>query len=313
MRSTVCLGRAAARSCTAASPPSTSRSCTAASLPSTSRSCTASSSSLSALPHRCLTLLVRAPAPDGATLAVTYTNDAGAIDAWIADAASRTRVFGLDCEWRSDGPRGGAAAPASTLQLAGAGDAVLVAHLSRLPHPGGPRGLAPLPRALAALLQDARAEAVGAAVAGDVRLLSTARGLPSAAIVPRDLAALAAGRGLRGRGLAAVCRELFGWPPAWKRSRVARSDWDALPLSQSQVRYAALDAWASRAAHVALEAMPHVAAPYCALDAGPDDGLPLGSVGEGGTLAASVADVGGAIPPGPRRRDDPGAGAVVLS
>ena len=220
---------------------------------------------------RGLNVVARAKSPNGCEIDVTYTNDPLVVSQWISAASARDvtndtpLIFGLDCEWRDP-------ARLSTVQLA-TGSRCLVAHLSHMAYPrmatGAPNavqaGTHPLPSALLGFLHDVNAYAVGAAVGDDVRLLSglaMQHGEPPARVQSRDIATIAAAKGLRGRGLASICTELFAWPPTWKRSRVARSDWDRFPLTKSQLLYAALDAWASSEAYIALVGMPALDAAY---------------------------------------------------
>jgi hypothetical protein len=98
---------------------------------------------------------------------------------------------------------------------------------------------------------------VGSGVSEDVKKLAAACGLArdSVRLGWTDLGRMAVRRGLTGKvGLGPLARLLVGGP-SWKSRSVTCSNWDSYPLSDAQVRYAAMDAWASLAVFRALSDM----------------------------------------------------------
>jgi len=163
-------------------------------------------------------------------------------------------AFGFDIEWRASFQRGVAQPPAATVQLASR-ELAVVFHLSRC---------GCLPEPLAALLGRPDVLKVGVGAEGDAHKLE--RDFPSqkpgcgagaaaeaserfrarGVLDLNDLAsrALAGRPGARPRcSLAALCEELLRHRLP-KPPDVRCSNWEAAPLSEEQLHYAATDAWA---------------------------------------------------------------------
>lgn len=157
------------------------------------------------------------------------------------------KVLGFDCEWRVSYQRGVAPPPVATVQLSSCETAV-VFHISRC---GG------LPGPLAALLANEDVIKVGVGAEGDAHKLAADYSLkvingtsPFRARSVVDLNEVA-WRALHGaqpgtrvkKSLRTLCCELLSQNLS-KDEDVRCGNWEAVPLSQTQVDYAATDAWA---------------------------------------------------------------------
>jgi len=144
-------------------------------------------------------------------------------------------ILGFDTETRPCF-RKGASNPASILQLAGS-RAVYLFQLQRVGGVG----------ALAGLLEDPRIVKAGVSVARDVKELQALSPFEPARFV--DLAVLSTRAGIKNNGLRGLAACLMGG----RISKSAKtSDWSRERLSESQVLYAATDAWVSREIYLRL-------------------------------------------------------------
>lgn len=208
--------------------------------------------------HATLRVAVRA----SRSLRVTYTSSRRRADRWLSEHALATptagpRVFGLDAEWVPYGyagmpkrPRGGGgpgSAPLSLIQVATENECLLV-HLEHMLEP---------PAMLARLLEDEEAVFVGVGVTQDLQRIHKAWHLPTAAGRVVDIEELP---GVQSRSLRKLAEETLGLA-SWKRRAVTISDWSAYPLAASQMEYAAMDAWVSRAVWDAVTAAPAPSSP----------------------------------------------------
>jgi hypothetical protein len=176
--------------------------------------------------------------------------------------------------------RAGETSAVSVVQLSTA-SAALVAHIGASRAAGGLG-------ALHALLRDGAVSLVGMSVEPDVRALCAAVGLPTreracAAVELKD-ASMRAGVAVSG-GLGKLAEALLG-VRAWKVRKIQMSRWDLWPLSRAQAAYAFMDAWAGRAALLAIDALD--GAPRRA-DAPPRPGRALGGAGAGASTGAGAA------------------------
>lgn len=166
---------------------------------------------------------------EGPISIVADARDVVAASLYLRDEA----VIGFDTETRPSF-RAGEQHPASLLQLAGE-EHVFLFQLTRI------SDLAPL----AAILEDPRIRKVGVAIQHDV--VGLRRTHP---FTPRgfaEIGELARGLGVHNTGLRTLCAMFLGF-------RVAKgaktSNWANATLTDSQIVYAATDAWASRALYV---------------------------------------------------------------
>ena len=176
-------------------------------------------------------LEVALPAP----LCITYATEASCVESWLS-THGREPVFGFDTETRPSYRKGEVFAPA-TLQLSTAADC-LVVHLSHLD--------APLPTALVELLAG-DALKVGLGIDDDAVELWLHHGLEVNGRV--ELCSMEGAA--KGSSLAALAEATLG-VPLGKSKRLTMTPWDKRPLCQSELAYAAVDAWAGHACHAAL-------------------------------------------------------------
>ena len=186
---------------------------------------------------------------------VSVASTLSQVDAGVARLRARlrdtgTNALGLDAEWVTRRTAGGGdgweTRPVALLQLAvGGGDAFV--ELFRLCLTG-------VPPSLKALLGDGRVRMAGANVTGDATRLLSGYGVQVGCPCElRDAAARLLGGGAREVSLASLVEDLLGC--SLPKGAVRLSDWEAARLTDSQVRYAALDAWASLQAYTVLVAM----------------------------------------------------------
>jgi hypothetical protein len=179
---------------------------------------------------------------------VTTTNDMAAVSAWLsahvfAGSASR-RLLGFDTESRPVFQKG-QTSTVSVMQLA-TETAVLVAHIGA--HARG--GLDAVHR----LLSDDAVVLCGMSVGPDVSALAAAVGFggrPRLQTVELKTAATRAGIFVNG-GLLGLATETLD-VEKWKSKKLQMSRWDMWPISEPQIRYAALDAWMGRASLAVIE------------------------------------------------------------
>eukprot|EP00899_Mesostigma_viride_P029326 jgi/Mesvir1/9579/Mv25101-RA.1 len=179
----------------------------------------------------------------GAMVAVTVTNCAQDVEAWVqqhvpltdADAVVR---LGLDIEWRPEGMR--EYNQTATLQVSGPGHSLVV----QLLHMDAP------PEAIIRVLRDPRVHVGGVGIKEDCEKLCTDHE-GFAVANPVDLGELAAttlgDRGLRRVGLVPLGKQVLGLDLRPKNKHVTMMDWEVKRLSGPQIRYAAYDAWLSHA------------------------------------------------------------------
>lgn len=146
----------------------------------------------------------------------------------IKEKCSEIRVLGFDCEWVTKGKR----RPVALLQLA-TPDGLCT--LFRLCH------LKEIPEDLAELLEDKSILKVGVAIYGDSHNLSVDYGVRCGGCV--DLRYLAKHLGLQPSGLAGLASTHLGLELD-KNWRIRCSDWESNVLSEDQIKYASLDAYA---------------------------------------------------------------------
>lgn len=153
----------------------------------------------------------------------------------IADAESVARVLsgetllGFDTETRP-AFRKGESYPVSVLQLATEDEAYVIL-LDKVGLPSGLRKILSNPNCLKA----------GVALRRDVSDLQALAPFEAAGFM--ELATPAKAAGVQNLGLRGLCAVLLGFRIG---KGAQRSNWAARPLTRSQVRYAATDAWAGR-------------------------------------------------------------------
>jgi hypothetical protein len=242
----------------------------------------------------------------GHTLQTVYTKDAVAVEQWLrahvplpcgsSDAGcacdpahTRPLVLGLDVEWRPTFRRNGPPSPVAVIQVAVASGHVLLFHAF---HSGDRRRLPP---ALARVLACPGVTLVGVGVQDDAQLLAKQYGSRSSGCVDlRSLLPLAE----RGLGLQSIAQQYVG-VGKWKSKSVTMSNWERAPLTPSQQRYAAIDAWVAVAVYLQLQE-----------SANSSDGSGCGDDGSdvGAVVAAAAALTPAAAPqapPQPRKLHGP--------
>lgn len=146
----------------------------------------------------------------------------------IKKKCSEIRVLGLDCEWVTKGKR----RPVALLQLATPDGLCTLFRLCRLKE---------VPKDLAEVLEDKSILKVGVAVHGDAQNLYVDYGVICRGFL--DLRYLARHLGQQPTGLAALASTHLGLEleKAWQ---IRCSDWETDVLSEDQIKYASLDAYA---------------------------------------------------------------------
>ena len=143
------------------------------------------------------------------------------------------RILGLDTETRPSFRKGKGYDP-SLVQLAGE-NVVFLFHLKRLPF------AAPL----VDLLEDCDIIKAGVAINDDIRILDKLHHFSACSIV--DIALIARNNSMENQGLRGLAACFLG-------VRISKSEqcsnWGAMDLTPRQIRYAATDAWASRAVYM---------------------------------------------------------------
>ena len=146
-----------------------------------------------------------------------------------------TQVLGFDTETRPSFRKGKSYTP-SLIQLA-LEDEVFLFHLKWMP----------LGRELISILEDAAIIKTGVAVHDDMRFLAKLAPFTPSSVV--DLGEVAARNGIENRGLRGLAAFFLGM-------RISKgeqcSNWGNSALSPRQIRYAATDAWISRAVYFSM-------------------------------------------------------------
>jgi hypothetical protein len=169
---------------------------------------------------------------------VTYTNEPVEAEAWLRNNVMdvETRALGFDIEWKPQFVKkklGGKENKTAVIQLS-TETAVLVLHIIHVKT---------LPRYLVDILADQNILKVGCGIRTDVVKLLRDTGLQCKGVV--DLVDLAARSGYskeHGQGLKKLANSVLGIEMN-KPKKVQLSNWETLPLTRGQIRYAALDAW----------------------------------------------------------------------
>ena len=169
---------------------------------------------------------------------VTYTNDPIEAEAWLRNNVLDidTRALGFDIEWKPQFIKkklGGKENKTAVLQLS-TETTTLVLHVIHLKI---------LPRHLVNILAREDIIKVGCGIRNDVLKLLKDTNLQCKGVV--DLVELASRSGYtkqHGQGLKKLALNVLGIEMN-KPKKVQLSNWETLPLSRGQIRYAALDAW----------------------------------------------------------------------
>ena len=148
---------------------------------------------------------------------------------------SSLTLVGLDIEWKCTFVTQQVQRPTALVQIAAKG-VVYVFHISRM---------ARFPEYLARLIEDARLHKAGCKVVNDVGKLQRDFGLKGSSLIElSDLAAASLPCGQRPWSLADLCASTIRRKLP-KDENVRRSNWETMRLDSTQLRYAAIDAWAS--------------------------------------------------------------------
>ena len=187
---------------------------------------------------------------------MTYTASLDSAIEWLRRHAARSRaersnlgkcLLGLDVEWRPTFAKGEQAV-LGTLQIATAKHVLVLqlSHLDCAPKIGGGE--------LWHIISSA--DVVGMSIDDDVNKLRTkfeATTLPQAI----ELKSFAVDRDVHAsNGLVGLMQHLDADIPSWKTRKLQMSNWTLAPLSDNQLRYAAMDAWASLQCYLELVKLP---------------------------------------------------------
>ncbi|WVZ11463.1 hypothetical protein V8G54_015993 [Vigna mungo] len=176
---------------------------------------------------------------DGTTIETIVTNDENIVEQWLSSTyACKQRVVGLDTEWMHV-PKASTKKKFSTkvaiLQLC-VEDRCLIVQLFFMKK---------IPPSLQSFMMDASFEFVGVGVMNDISMLKKNYGLECNKAT--DLAMLAKKRWpekISAESLKYLAKELVGLEME-KSKAVVTSDWKAKELTEAQVQYACIDAYAS--------------------------------------------------------------------
>ena len=169
---------------------------------------------------------------------ITYTNDPIEAEAWlrnnVIDLGSTALGFDIECKPQFVKKKlGGKENKTAVLQLS-TEVSVLVLHIKHVQT---------LPRHLAEILANHSILKVGCGIRHDViKLLKDTRLQCKGAIDLVDVASKSGYTKQHGLGLKNLAKNLLGIEMA-KPKQIQLSNWEILPLRESQIHYAALDAW----------------------------------------------------------------------
>lgn len=191
-------------------------------------------------------------------MSIIYTNDCAAVDRWVEDFGCRAPVLGMDAEYKPVFNKGEYAST-SVLQLS-TRECALVVQLNAMP--GGVAALGKSCPGLAALLSGSsgRLTLAGMAVKADyVKLLrecgiapSASPGIPKPKLIDLKELGRQGGIDVKG-GLSALALAAGIVAKTWKSNSLQMSNWARFPLTERQLVYAAMDAWAGAAAFERLQ------------------------------------------------------------
>ena len=173
-------------------------------------------------------------------LQVTYATEGRCIEEWFARECADATALGFDTETRPSYQKG-QVYPTATLQLATA-DAILVVHLLHLDA---------MPAVLVDALSSEATLKIGVGVDDDAIDLWLHHGLEVYGRLDLTHAAVAKETASKEKSLGGLCEEMLG-VKLEKRRALQLTNWAKRGLTQAEVRYAALDAWAGRAIHDAI-------------------------------------------------------------
>lgn len=174
----------------------------------------------------------------GKTIETTLTDKAAIADEWVREIlsihAGKPMVVGLDIEWRPH-PIRSMSNKSATLQLC-IDDKCLILQLFYMDE---------IPESLKSFLADSNFTFVGIEVGDDIAKLKNEYGLDcSRSADIRDLAMQRWPGRFRRPGLKDLAWEVTNLPMK-KPKHVSRSNWEARVLSENQIEYACIDAYAS--------------------------------------------------------------------
>ena len=182
----------------------------------------------------------------GNAIFVTYTNEEISIDRWLADNVPRntSRTWGLDCEWACFKNIGVKSPPVDVIQIASE-SRVLIAQVCHLFSRASDSSRRHIPLSIERLCNDDNNVVSGVGVGEDLNKVR-ASGKNDGCARVLELSGLVRAIGCQKTSGLQNIAKLFLGLPVWKRKRETLSNWQAHHLSEAQVRYAAMDAWASR-------------------------------------------------------------------
>mmetsp|Transcript_27571 Transcript_27571/g.70265 ORF Transcript_27571/g.70265 Transcript_27571/m.70265 type:complete len:391 (+) Transcript_27571:27-1199(+) len=156
--------------------------------------------------------------------------------------AGRLDLVGFDLEWKVTYEAGQVQRPVALVQLATA-SVVHIFHIS---------AMARFPEKLARLVEDARLLKAGSKLVNDMYKLRRDFGLRASGVLEHQrLAEACLPYGQRPWHLSELCETVLQRHMS-KDGSLRTSNWEARKLDHDQLRYAALDAWASRAVAIEL-------------------------------------------------------------
>lgn len=193
-------------------------------------------------------------------VAILYTNIESEVDAWFRGLGNTSTILGFDTEWRPVFVKG-QETKLATIQISTAFSAIVI-QVNAIPP-----AMRSQSSVLGRFLMSPGSTLVGMGIREDynkvVEALLDATPAPRSGPTLVDLKAMSISKGVHtSGGLLGLAQHLE--PPTsvspgvakWKSKKLQLSNWSRFPLDEPQIRYAAMDAWASLRCYTLLAALP---------------------------------------------------------